>query len=109
MSIAAHVRLFATLLALAVLVQAAAGAFAAWRPTTANTVVQTTATALRNHVEADMMHDALRGTVYAAFYAARSNDALAQAAVTRDVQTYGVWFHRVLEDNQCMRLTSSTR
>lgn len=68
-----------------------------------------TAVALRNHVEGDMMHDALRGQVYAAFHAARSSDPSERKKVADEFETKVQWFHRVLAENKRIPLHAEAR
>ncbi|WP_294174634.1 methyl-accepting chemotaxis protein [uncultured Sphingomonas sp.] len=62
------------------------------------------ATALRNHVEADMMHDALRADVLSALYAAATGDRRALTRTQEDLAEHGLWFRRVVEGNRALPL-----
>lgn len=70
---------------------------------------RTTAIALRNHVEGDMMHDALRGQIYAALHAARSPDPRERKEVADEFASKVQWFHRVLEKNKRIALEPGAR
>ncbi len=54
-------------------------------------------TALRNHLEGDMMHDGLRADVLAAFVA--QSDPTVAAQVRQDLREHSDWFRRTLNDN----------
>jgi methyl-accepting chemotaxis protein len=56
--------------------------------------------ALRNHLEGDMMHDALRGDVLAAFRAGESSNAAEKDAVRGDVTEHAKWFRTLLAQNR---------
>ncbi len=65
--------------------------------------------ALRNHMEGDMMHDALRADVLAAFVV-QPGDGAAAEQVRQDLQEHSQWFRKVVEQNQgCLSTTPSTR
>ena len=64
-------------------------------------------TALRNHLEGDMMHDALRADVLAAFMA--SGDASAAAQVQQDLREHAEWFQRTLSDNAKLPLSEDIK
>ena len=65
--------------------------------------------ALRNHMEGDMMHDALRADVLAAFVV-QPGDGAAAEQVREDLQEHSQWFRKVVEQNQgCLSTTPSTR
>jgi len=60
--------------------------------------------ALRNHLEGDMMHDALRADVLAALIAAESRDPKARQQVFDDLKAHTEWFRERLEANQKLPL-----
>ncbi len=62
--------------------------------------------AMRNHLEGDMMHDALRGDVLAAILA-RTDDEL--SAARRELGEHAEWFRKVLKDNEALDLPESIR
>lgn len=64
--------------------------------------------ALRNHLEGDMMHDALRADVLAAFVAAPGDTAAAEQ-VRNDMREHSEWFQRALEANAKLPLTAEIR
>ena len=64
--------------------------------------------ALRNHLEGDMMHDALRADVLAAFYAP-PGDAAAAEQVRSDLREHSEWFQRSLEANAELPLSANIR
>ena len=57
------------------------------------------ANAVQTQVEADMLHDAIRGDVLEAFYAADA-DAAAQAAVRAQLTEHVAWFRRLVDTNR---------
>lgn len=60
----------------------------------------TTSTALRNHLEADMMHDAIRGDVLAALLAKPEE----KADVKKELAEHGDWFRKTLTENEALSL-----
>lgn len=62
--------------------------------------------ALRNHLEGDMMHDALRADVLAAFVA-EPGDSAAADQVRNDLREHSEWFQRALEANSKLPLSSN--
>jgi methyl-accepting chemotaxis protein len=64
--------------------------------------------ALRGHLEADMMHDALRADVLAALLAAQRSDALAHAQVQKDVAQHAALFRESIARNKEMALHADT-
>jgi methyl-accepting chemotaxis protein len=69
--------------------------------------VVTITTALHNHGEADMMHDALRGDVLAALLGAKQNDSEAVAAATADQIDHEKNFRECIEANRVLTLPAS--
>ncbi|HSC85151.1 MAG TPA: methyl-accepting chemotaxis protein [Pseudomonas sp.] len=65
-------------------------------------------TALRNHLEGDMMHDALRADVLAAFVV-EPGDSAAADQVRSDLHEHSQWFQRALEANAKLPLDSTIR
>ena len=65
--------------------------------------------ALRNHLEADMMHDALRADVLAALRAAANNDAEARAEVTADLADHIEKFTTNIERNGKLSLPAAVK
>jgi PAS domain S-box-containing protein len=55
--------------------------------------------ALRNHVDGDMMHDAIRSDVLSAILAARSQDAAGVRAAQADLVEHAARFRATLEEN----------
>lgn len=62
--------------------------------------------ALRNHMEGDMMHDALRADVLAAFVV-QPGDGAAAEQVREDLQEHSQWFRKVVEQNQGLPLNDA--
>ncbi|MCC6675813.1 MAG: methyl-accepting chemotaxis protein [Phycisphaerales bacterium] len=82
--------------AVVVLTVAAGGYWGVARLSAAMGRVSETAAGLRTHVEADMMHDALRGDVLAALLA---DTPEAREQVKKDIKEHSVWFRECLEQN----------
>lgn len=64
--------------------------------------------ALRNHLEGDMMHDALRADVLAAFVV-EPGDSAAASQVRSDLKEHSEWFQRTLGDNAKLPLSAGIR
>jgi len=61
-----------------------------------------TAQAVRNHMEADMMHDALRADVLAALLAAKDGDLEQRGAVLGDLDEHAAHFSEMVRANQAL-------
>lgn len=68
---------------------------------TANKSLSVRAGGLRNHLEADMMHDALRSDVLAAILAKTDGD---REAVKADLAEHSKWFREMLASNKTLDL-----
>ncbi|MBI1403149.1 MAG: methyl-accepting chemotaxis protein [Porphyrobacter sp.] len=55
---------------------------------------------LRNHMVGDMMHDAIRGTVYAALYGASTGKGAQVRAAREDLEEYAETFRRIMAENR---------
>jgi methyl-accepting chemotaxis protein len=64
----------------------------------------TAAIALRNHLDADMMHDALRGDVLAAALAARSQKTDARKDIEKDLNEHLQTFRKAMKANEALAL-----
>lgn len=64
--------------------------------------------ALRNHMEADMMHDALRADVLAAFVVS-AGDKTTASQVHTDFKEHSEHFRKMLQDNAALPLTEEIR
>jgi methyl-accepting chemotaxis protein len=71
--------------------------------------VVTTSTALRNHMEADMMHDALRADVIAALRVGTSGDAAARKEVEADLNEHVANFQDALGANNKLALGAEVK
>ncbi|WP_277374700.1 methyl-accepting chemotaxis protein [Pseudomonas sp. AA-38] len=65
-------------------------------------------TALRNHLEGDMMHDALRADVLAAF-TTRPGDEAAVQQVRDDLAEHSAWFQKAMDANAKLPLPADIR
>lgn len=70
--------------------------------------VVTTSAALRNHLEADMMHDALRADVFAALLAQDDNETERQEIKT-SLAEHAEWFRTVLAKNEQLPLAEDVK
>ncbi len=68
-------------------------------------LMQTSSTALNNHVEADMMHDALHSDVLSALLVASGGIEGDRAAIEDSLREHSAWFRRVLAANEQLELT----
>lgn len=55
---------------------------------------------LRNHMVGDMMHDAVRGSVYAALYGAASGQPAQIAAARKDLAEYSANYRQIMAENR---------
>lgn len=78
----------------------AAGLWTSWRLTGRITETQRMATALRNHLFGDMMHDALRADVISALYFSTTGDTARLAEVPAALDEHARAFQRVIADNR---------
>ena len=67
-----------------------------------------TVQAVQNHMQGDMMHDALRGDVFNALLAAQDGTEQ-RAAIAADVKDHGDTFRKALEDNDKLPLGAEVR
>src|SRR6478735_10750632 len=67
------------------------------------------ASAMKNHINADMMHDALRADVLRALNAARDKDRAEETAVRGDIASHAAKFRNYIGANQELALDSTTR
>jgi methyl-accepting chemotaxis protein len=68
-----------------------------------------TLTALKNHLEADMMHDALRADVLGALRAGQGDDMAARDAVKADLKEHADWFREVVDNNRQLPLNTEVK
>ncbi|WP_425450191.1 methyl-accepting chemotaxis protein [Virgifigura deserti] len=95
--------------ALAIILLVGVGLIGFWgmsRQTATLSDVVVTATALRNHLESDMMHDALRGDVLAALRAGPEASKAEQQAVRRSFDEHVALFRDRVAANQALDLSS---
>lgn len=72
-------------------------------------VTERYAKVLRNHVEGDMMHDALRADVQRALWIAIEKNSSDIDSVKHDVRTHGKHFRERLQENKKYELSSSAK
>lgn len=63
--------------------------------------------ALRNHLEGDMMHDALRGDVLNAFLLA--SEKKPADSVNADLEEHAEWFRKMMKENSSLPLSSNIK
>ncbi|WP_437883355.1 methyl-accepting chemotaxis protein [Pseudomonas sp. LRF_L74] len=93
---------------LSVVAAAALGAVGFWGQTRLAGALaenELSVTALRNHLEGDMMHDALRADVLAAF-AAQPGDKAATDQIRSDLHDHAAWFQRAMDANAKLPLAT---
>jgi len=96
---------------LSVAVAAGLGAVGFWGQTQLNGALEQnelSVTALRNHLEGDMMHDALRADVLAAF-SVEAGDSAAAEQVRKDLREHADWFKRAMDANAALPLPTNIR
>ena len=62
-----------------------------------------------NHLQADMMHDALRGDVLSAIFAGLQNNAQSRREVEEDLQEHIANFRQAIDDNNHLPLEEHTK
>jgi methyl-accepting chemotaxis protein len=67
------------------------------------------ASLLRNHVEADMLHDGARGAFYFAIHAARSGDRKKQSFAWEDAQDIGSGYDQLVYKNSQLAITPDVK
>lgn len=71
----------------------------------------TNSSALRNHLEGDMMHDALRGDVLAALYLASTRDS--RVGTKKEIQAaiveHSDWFRKLVKENESKDLSANIK
>jgi methyl-accepting chemotaxis protein len=100
---------FGGLMAVAALVIGAIGYWGISRQTSELEGVVTTSLAIRNHLESDMMHDALRGDVLSALRAAHAQNAEDQAQVKADLAEHAENFRARLSANKALTLNQEIK
>ncbi|MEQ8661399.1 MAG: methyl-accepting chemotaxis protein [Gammaproteobacteria bacterium] len=101
--------LFATIAIGGLLGVGAAGYYGQQRQASTLADMSVKLTALRNHLESDMMHDALRGDALAALYAAASGDHAGRAAIEADVADHAGTFAAKIEASLALDLPGDIR
>ncbi len=76
---------------------------------TALEVSERNAAALRNHLEGDMMHDALRGDVQRALWAANEKNTTDIESVKNDVKEHSAKFKEYVSENKKLELSADTK
>ena len=87
-----------------IMVIAATGYWASSQLTKSMSGIVLTSTALRQQMQADMMHDALRADVYAALHAAQTNNADEKAVVMADIEGHSRSFNESFHKNSTLPL-----
>jgi methyl-accepting chemotaxis protein len=105
MSIKMHLIAFSLLSVLFSLIIGASGFWGGREMTGALQKNRTAAASLRNHMEADMMHDALRADVLAAALAGNLKQANQRKTVEQDLTEHLKLFRDALKENEALALT----
>ncbi|MBK8229346.1 MAG: hypothetical protein IPK72_01915 [Candidatus Eisenbacteria bacterium] len=71
--------------------------------------IETLQSAARNHLEGDMMHDALRGDVLAALLAAAGEGTMSRAEVLASVEEHADRFRELVTRSRSLNLSSEAR
>ena len=108
MKIVNLMRLVGLVLAATLLSVGLTGYFTARTLNTNQAQTQLLATALQNHMEADMLHDSLRGTVYAATYAGKAGDAKLAVQSAEDIAEQSAKFKAAIDANGKLPLSNAT-
>lgn len=87
----------------------AIGSFVAWEFKEATADAQRTSQMLRNHMQADMMHDALRGDAINAILAAEYKDRETQAEALKDVEEHAKEFQDAIATNDSLARTDAEK
>lgn len=72
-------------------------------------VSERNATALRNHMEGDMMHDALRGDVQRALWVANEKNIPEMESVRQDIKLHSKKFRDLVDANKKIKLSDDAR
>lgn len=107
-TIGARLWAFALTAALLIGVVGAAGLEAASRLGSALAEVRSSGQALRHHMNADMMHDALRADVLSALLEASKGNADAERAIAQDIESHAGEFRDALRTEQQLVTESAT-
>ncbi len=99
-----------SLLALTFVMGVAGGGYWGNRELTdAVTHIVTNFSALRNHLEADMMHDAIRGDVIAALYASQTGNTAQYQEAANELQGHSADLRKHLESNAALDLPADIK
>jgi methyl-accepting chemotaxis protein len=74
-----------------------------------NSQTENIAIAIRNHVEGDMMHDALRSTIYQAEIARLTGDPALTKKARADRERYSIWFEKLVRKNEALDLPDNVK
>jgi|JI10StandDraft_1071094.scaffolds.fasta_scaffold146018_2 methyl-accepting chemotaxis protein len=85
------------------------GSFVATEFKEATSDSERTSQMLRNHLEADMMHDALRGDVINALLAASENDARTGKEAVADLSEHAQVFNEAIKTNEALAATETEK
>lgn len=99
-----RVKLLGMTIVLSVLIMTAVGLGVSGKLTDAQQQTAVTTTALSNHWEADMMHDAVRGQVYQVLYARQQQDRAAMTAAIQEFLGNASRFRNMIAANEALDL-----
>lgn len=109
MKFASKLYVFSAIAFLSVALAAGVGALALHKNYAAAIHNEAMLGALKNHLEADTMHNALRADVLAALLAGAGGDRKAEAGIRNDLSEHSQWFRKVLEANSQAELDADTK
>lgn len=104
MTISRRIKLGGATLAAAFALQAAMTVYMEHSLVTAGDAERLTTKAMHNHMQADMLHDAIRGSVYRAAYWAEQGSAADRDDAIQEVVSYSRDMHSFVEANQKLAL-----
>ncbi|MDB5455105.1 MAG: methyl-accepting chemotaxis sensory transducer, partial [Caulobacter sp.] len=94
------------------LLSTASGAAGLWSTTRLHHALDdanVSAAVLRNHMEADMMHDALRADVLSSLLAGDTNSGISVDEVRKDLKSHAETFRKAIADNDALARDPTSR
>lgn len=104
MSIGTRIKRGGIAIAAAFALQAGATVYIEHSLVQAGNVERLAAEAMRNHMQADMLHDGIRGSVYRVLYLNAHASAAARDAAVQEVRDYSAQMHQAVAENQKLPL-----
>jgi methyl-accepting chemotaxis protein len=104
MSIGTRIKRGGIAIAAAFALQAGATVYIEHSLVQAGNVERLAAAAMRHHMQADMLHDGIRGSVYRVLYLNAHASAAARDAAVQEVRDYSAQMHQAVAENQKLPL-----